>query len=282
MSIQELIKDKYLKLSKGQKKVADFLLKDIVGFSMSTASQIAKQAEVSETTVIRLAYALDFDSFSQMQKFIQKDFLSKNEKAEEQCKEGSKINQDFIDVLIEREIEILGSIKSSLNMNDYWAAIDDIMSADEVKVVGFRASYTAANWLYLKLNMLRNNVDMISSQSTNYPDNLLIDSDKKIIFIFVSFPSYAAQSLQIAEVAKKQGAKLITITDHYLSPVSRISDISFITQINNSSEVFIPISSILSLLNIITTGIEIKYEKEVMKRVSKLQNLYKESEFFLE
>jgi len=282
-SIQELLKEKYITLSKGQKKVADLLLKDIIGFSMSTASQIAKQAEVSETTVIRLSYNLDFDSFSQMQKFLQKEYLTQKEKAESLLKHENKPkNQDFIDRIIENEIEILGSLKNSLSMDNYWAAIDYIMNADEVKIVGYRASYSAAHWMYLKLNMLRNNVHMISTNMTGYPDDLLIDEDKKVVFIFISLPSYVAQSLEIAQTAKKQGAKLITITDHLLSPISRISDISFTTQINTNSETFIPISSILCLLNIIATGIEIKYEKEVMERVLKLQKLHKEQELFLE
>lgn len=279
MNIQELIKEKYLTLSKGQKKVADFLLKDLVGFSMSTASQIAKRAEVSETTVIRLSYALDFESFSQMQKSIQKEFLNKKDGPEHSS--GSPESKDFIEELIESDIEVLKTIKSNLNMDDYWAALEEIMKADEVKIVGFRASYSAAHWLYLKLNMLRSNVEIIPSK-VNYPDSLLIEQNKRNVFIFISFPSYAAQSLEIAEHAKRQGAKLIVITDHLLSPISRISDITFTTQLNTHSGTLISISSIMSLLNIITTGIEHKYEKEVMGRVLKVQNLYKETEFFLE
>ncbi|OLS37311.1 MurR/RpiR family transcriptional regulator [Bacillus sp. MRMR6] len=282
MSIQELMKEKYLTLSKGQKKVADLLLKDVATFSMSTALQIAKQADVSETTVVRLSYALDFESFSQMQKFIQKDYLSKKEMGPVALNDEKNNSNDFIDDLIDKEIDILKSLKSSLNMNHFWMAIDEIMGADEVKIVGFRASYSAAHWLYLKLNMMRTNVDLITSNTSNYPDNLLVDRDKKIVFIFISLPSYATPSLEIAEMAKKQGAKLITITDHLLSPISRISDITLTTQINASSESFIPISSVMSLLNIIATGIETKYEKEVIERVLRLQNLYKEKEFFLE
>lgn len=281
MSIEDLLKENYQNLSKGQKKVADLLLKDVVSFSMSTASQIAKQADVSETTVIRLSYALNFESFSQMQKLTQKEYLLKMEQQGNYISEEPKHNLDFIDQLIEREIEILKTLRSRIDMNQYWQAIDEIMMADEVHIVGYRASYSAAYWLYLKLNMLRSDVFMISSKNT-YPEDLLIETNKQIVFIFISFPRYVAQSLEIAETVREQGAKIITITDHPLSPISRISNISFLTQIHANSENFIPISSVLSLLNIITTGIEKKYEKEVMKRVEKIQNMYKEKDYFLE
>ncbi|MDF1511783.1 MurR/RpiR family transcriptional regulator, partial [Robertmurraya sp. DFI.2.37] len=107
-------------LSKGQKKEADLLLRDVVGFSMSTASQIAKQAEVSETTVIRLSYALDVESFSQMQKQIQKEYLLRIEQHGNSIGEEPKDNLDFIDTLIEQEIEILTTLRSKLDINQYW------------------------------------------------------------------------------------------------------------------------------------------------------------------
>lgn len=280
MSIQNLIKEKYETLSKGQKKVADLLLRDTVSFGMSTVSQIAKQVEVSETTVIRLSYALDFDSFSQMQKLIQKEYLLKKEEMQNQNGQGKEKN--FIDTLVDQEIEILKSLKSNINMKHYWEAIDEIMSADMVRIVGYRASFSPAHWLYLKLNMFRKNVEIISSYTFRYPDDLLIEQDQKTVFIFISFPSYVAESLKIAQLAKKQGAILITFTDHLLSPISRISNISFTTKINTNSEVFISVSSVMSLLNIITSGIEQKYEKEVTDQAIKLQNLYKDTEYFLE
>lgn len=282
MTINEIIKEKYDSLSKGQRKVVDYLLKDIVGFSMSTASQIAKQASVSETTVIRLSYALDFESFSQMQKHIQKEFLSKKEGVDTPSKQELSSDKDFIDSFIENEISILKSIRNNLDMKNYWMAIEKIIEADEVKIVGYRASYSAANWLFLRLNMLRRNVELVSSNSTNYPDNLLLEPDLKTVFIFISLPSYATQSLEVARVAKAQGATLITVTDHILSPVSRISDISFTTQINDNSWSFIPISSVMSLLHIITAGIETKYQSQVTNRLLKLQNLYQDREFFIE
>lgn len=280
MNIEKILREKYSSLSKGQKKVADFLLKDLVSFSMTTASQIAKQVDVSETTVIRLSYALEYDSFSQMQKVIQKEYLTKKDETETENESEEK--QDFIDHIIEHEIANLRSIKNNLDMNKLWMAIDEIMLADEVKIVGFRASYSAAHWLYLKLGMMRTNVELFTPNSTKYPDDLLIDEKKNIVFIFISFPSYVAESLTIAEMAISQGARCIAITDRLLSPVSRISHISFTTQISVDSENLIPISSIMSLLNVFARGIEQKYEKEVMKRVAKLQDLYKVRGYFLE
>jgi DNA-binding MurR/RpiR family transcriptional regulator len=280
MNIEKVLREKYSSLSKGQKKVADFLLKDIVSFSMTTASQIAKKIDVSETTVIRLSYALEFESFSQMQKMIQKDYLTKKDEPLDLYEKEDK--QNFIDHIIENDIANLRAIKNNLDMSKFWTAIDDIMSADVVKIVGFRASYSAAHWLYLKLGMMRNNVEIVSSNSTNYPDDLLMDEKKNTVFIFISFPSYVAESLAIAEMAINKGAKCITITDRLLSPVSRISHISFTTQISVDSENLIPISSIMSLLNIFARGIEQKYEKKVIERVTMLQNLYKERGYFLE
>ncbi|MDJ0332986.1 MurR/RpiR family transcriptional regulator [Planococcus sp. S3-L1] len=282
-NFEELLKSKYLTLSKGQKKVADSMLENPMSFGMSTANQIARKIDVSETTVIRLSYALGFDTFTQMQKRIQQEYVLKNKVQQKENDQTEEIvEDDFISRLIKRDIEILQNLQKSFNSNEYWSVVDEIMAADEVKIVGYRASYAPAHWLYLKLGMLRKEVKLFSQNMMRNPDELLLNPQKKVVFIVISFPSYAAETLEIAESASKRGATIIAISDRLLSPVSRMADISLITEINVESENLISVSSIMSLLNIIATGIEKKYETEILERVNNLKILYKERGYFLE
>lgn len=283
-SIEEILKKNYSSLSKGQRKVADYLLEDAVKFGMSTAAQIAKQIDVSETTAIRLSYALGFESFSQMQKFIQKEQLEKLGRQQDNITddEYSGTPNDFIQQIVYKEIEILQRLQTSLSIDDYWKAIDEIMNADEVKIVGYRASFAPAYWLNLKLSMLRGNVSLISQNPLWNAEELLCSPNKKVVYIILSFPSYVAETLRVAEYAKKQGAVLIAVSDRLLAPVSRISDYSLITEISVRSENLIPVSSVMTLLNILTAGIEQKYEEQITSRFKALNNLYKERGFFLE
>ena len=76
MKIEQLIREKVSFLSAGQKKVAEYILQHLDSFSYSTLAKLSKEISVSETTIIRLAYSLGFESFSEMQRTVQNDILS--------------------------------------------------------------------------------------------------------------------------------------------------------------------------------------------------------------
>lgn len=90
MSLDQLIYEKIPSLSAGQRKVAEYILNNKDEFSYATLAKLSKDISVSETTVIRFAYSLGFDSFSAMrQKLRGKFFLYHNNV------EGQIQNQTF-------------------------------------------------------------------------------------------------------------------------------------------------------------------------------------------
>lgn len=284
MKIEDIIKAKYEKLSAGQKKIAEYLLNNKIEYGMSTAAQLARKVDVSETTIIRLSYALGFDSFTHMQKELQKQFLKDGEKLNYVQQNQNSIDKKggLFQSIIERDISILQNMSNNLNDLLLWQTATILMEADEVKIAGFRASYTSAHWFYLKLSMMRENVNLINSASHSFPEHLLFNQDKKNVIVLLSFPSYVAETLRIAEIAKEQGVTVIAITDRVLSSVGRIADVCLTTDINVDSESLISISSVLSLLNLVTAAIESKYDEKVSERVKKITEMHANNNYFLE
>lgn len=76
MSLDQLIYEKIPSLSAGQRKVAEYILNNKDEFSYATLAKLSKDISVSETTVIRFAYSLGFDSFSAMQQKLREEILS--------------------------------------------------------------------------------------------------------------------------------------------------------------------------------------------------------------
>ena len=76
MSLDQLICEKIPSLSAGQRKVAEYILNNKDEFSYATLAKLSKDISVSETTVIRFAYSLGFDSFSAMQQKLREEILS--------------------------------------------------------------------------------------------------------------------------------------------------------------------------------------------------------------
>ena len=78
MSICDSIRKKYIRLSKGQRKVAQFVIDNPNIIATQVASEVGRQAGVSESTVIRFCYAMDLSGFSELQQKV-KDYLVEKE-----------------------------------------------------------------------------------------------------------------------------------------------------------------------------------------------------------
>ncbi|MFD1067642.1 MurR/RpiR family transcriptional regulator [Oceanobacillus locisalsi] len=283
MNIQDLILKYYNDLSKGHRKVADYLLENTLEFSVSTVEEIAKEVSTSKATVIRLSYALGFGSFSSMQKSLKAQLLNEDESPRQTENITDDDVNNLLSLTLNRDIFILEKLKENLDINRLNDVIKELADADEIKIAGYGASFSAAHWFYTKLSMIREDVTLLSSIiSLNAPGDVLSREKDKVIYVLLSFPSYMSETLKLANIAKEKGAKIIVISDRLLSPVARIADICLTTDINVSSVNLVSMSSVHSLLNLIATGMEFDNKEVVTERLRKINEIYSKNEYFLE
>lgn len=261
-SFQELIKHKFPDLSRGQKKVAEFLVNFTEKGSLYTAGQIGKEAGVSETTVIRLAYALGLNGFSDLQELMRKEWLSSAESKEAASKPAAEEKKPFSEWL------------SPIDEKELSQAVDALIKSDQVYIAGFRESHTAAYWLYYKMNQLRNHV--LLSFPTGFLLETLCNLTSASTVVVFSLPRYTKEALEVAQQAKKQGAKVIAITDRRLSPVGQIADITLLAGTTEH------ILSLLALSQIVISSMQKRDKKTAGKRQEHLEKLYAEQGIFLE
>lgn len=279
MSFEQLVKGSFSQLSSGQKKVATFLLDNLEKVVFYTAVQIGREAEVSETTVIRFAYALGFKGFSEMQAAIQQYVLENSTSRFIEDSPHQDEESNIFARVLERDIANLRQTHHQLNYQDVWKAVDWLMQADQVLIVGYRASYAAAHWFHFMLSMIRQHVSIIPLSSEI--EERIISLTEKSVVVVISFPRYSKETIQITEACKRMGARIVAATDRTLSPVSRLSDISFITDINNVSGHYSN-ASVINLLNLLMAGIEEKYSDQTKDRIQKVEVLYSQWEVFEE
>ena len=282
MDIEKLVADRYDKLPPGQKQVAKYLSTNPFEFSMSTVAQIANEVDKSETTVIRLSYNLGFDRFSQLQKKLQKHFLESawGTKAIETQDAEENSQSNSLKEIINKDIFILQNMLNNLDKENFNQAVELLMEADDLKIGGHLASYSAAHWFHLKMNLMRDNVSYLSEELN--PFESYMEENKFTVVFLISMPSYAAETLRLAKIAKEQGAKIIALTDRRLSPVGRMADICLTTDIEVHSKVMISMSTVMTYLNLLTSGIEEKYGDKIATRVNKILNLYSKEKMVLE
>ncbi|MFB7139733.1 MurR/RpiR family transcriptional regulator [Gottfriedia sp. NPDC056225] len=280
-SFKLLVKEKFSQLSPGQKKVATYMIENLEECAFKAAYQIGRKADVSETTVIRLSYALEFEGFSDMQLSVQNEFLHLNKadymNEKEEIKDIS--GHHTYTKIIENEVNILRNLLQPSNIEEISKAVEAIISSDQVLIVGHRVSHIAAYWFANTLSSIRGNV-MYCSPAGDFFEKFCNLTDKSVVIAF-SFPRYAKETLTIAECTKENGVKLISVTDRLLSPIGRIADIILTTEENVESGSN-SIASVMSLLNLVIAGLYEKDKKRIQMYQQKLEKIYSTYEVFIE
>ena len=250
MSICDSIKKKYIRLSKGQRKVAQFVIDNPNIIATQVASEIGRQAGVSESTVIRFCYAMDLSGFNELQQKI-KDFLI------EQDGEASvltkvharkKYNMPSNEVMA-RDIDSIVNTMQNINEKDFNKTINIIHSAEQIFVLGVRSCTFAAFWLYTKLSAYRDNAQLMSYNAEKIAIDLTQMNEKSVLFV-VSVNEQQEDIIAIVELAKRKKVKLVVITDH--APCLLQEQADFLFRIGSADQGFSTNDiAILSLMNAI-------------------------------
>ncbi|MEH7093472.1 MurR/RpiR family transcriptional regulator [Neobacillus vireti] len=278
LPFKQLVKNRFNNLSAGQKKVANYLIENLEIAVFKTAFQIGQQASVSETTVIRLSYALGFQGFSQMQEHIQQQMLAQNQMSAAADTSQSTDKHVFTKV-IENQVDILRNLLDSANIQEIWKAVEALIQADQILIAGHRISHAAAYWFSYMLSTIRNQVNLCSTSDGFFEKfcNLTKDS---VVVVF-SFPRYSNETIKMAECAVEHGITLISITDRLLSPVGRLSNIVLTTE-ENAETGTNSIASVISLLDLVIEGIQQKDKTQILAYQQKLEQLYTSFDVFNE
>ncbi|WHX99904.1 MurR/RpiR family transcriptional regulator [Neobacillus sp. DY30] len=276
-----VIKENFSLLSPGQKKVAEFFIQNVNEAALLTAYQVGKKVGVSETTVIRLAYALGFSGFSQLQEKLRKDWLVRKYPQSEDRPSNMEADSDshlFTNV-IDQERLILQQLLQQLNTNEVLRTAEEIIKADSIYIGGFGSTYGAAYWFYYTLKQFRGNVYL--SSPTGFLAEDISDLTEQSVVIIFSFPRYRRESLKLVKIAAEQGSKIIAITNRQLSPIGQVSDITLTTEEQMESDHH-SIASVITLLEVLIAAIHHQDIDRISIRQKKLEKVYTEQELFLE
>lgn len=276
---RQLVKEKFPDLSAGQKKVAKYLMENLNQAAFKTAFQIGRQAAVSETTVIRLSYALGFESFSEMQTIIQEELLLLNQTDSSNPSMTQVRSSDPFKKVILNEIHILKQLINRANIEEIWKAVDMLIKADRVLITGHMLSHAAACWFSYMLGTIREHVNLCTPGDDFFEKFTTLTKDSVVVAF--SFPRYANCTIQLAEYVAENGFCLIAVTDLLLSPVGRIADIVVTTE-ENAEAGSNSITSVICLVNLIIEGMYEKDQERIQKYQEKLEKMYSSFNVFNE
>ncbi|MFE1630088.1 MurR/RpiR family transcriptional regulator [Brevibacillus reuszeri] len=275
VTIREKIRTHYAQLTKQQKKVAEHLLENPELFMNNTASSVGEQIGVSETTIIRFCYALEYSGFSQLQKEVFAEQLRNEKNAlthHQETAKRFKNNQHFFTEVVKESLDRIEGMLGTISETAFEKVLQSISKSKKVLTVGLRSSYAPAHWLAFSLRMLCEDAQ-VYNQNTDDIVQLSSRMDKQWVLIAFSFKRYSKETLDIVRIAKNKGAYIVAITDDVLAPVSQNADIVLQVPSTDSSTLDVT-PPLFVLLHAIVAGMSVIDSEQVRQRILEYEHNY--------
>ena len=252
---KQLIFSNFNRLTKNQKKIAQFLIDYPEDFAFSSIENIAERLNVGKSTIVRLAQSLGYDGFLELKTELSNKLrsdLSLTKKFTDALK-SSPAKSDFISMITNNEISNIQRTMQHFDKNLFYKAVKIFVSAPNIYTMGLGISSFIAQIAAYYLNRITMRAKSFTHGSLSLEEQI-ISLKKDDAILVISLPPYAYPTIEATEAAQYRGVKIISITDKLTSPITQFSDVVFTVETDNI--VFInTVSSVLTICYVLAAGV---------------------------
>lgn len=277
--LMRMIQTKFSRLSKGQKLIAEYILKHYDKAAFMTAAKLGASVGVSESTVVRFANQLGYEGYPELQKALQE--LIKNKLTTAQRIELSNdfiIPNNALKGVLKSDIENIRSTMEKINYEAFESTVNSILNSKKIYIVGLRSSAALADFLGFYLNLILDNVKVVSYGMSDIFEQMLTLGEGDCV-IGIGFPRYAMRTVETLNYAKSRGADVIAITDSVLSPLATKADYVLIAESNMASFVDSLVAP-LSVINALIIAVGLKEKDKISKTFTELEQVWQEYQIY--
>jgi len=278
--ISQRIKNSYATFSKGQKKIANAILNDYDKAAYMTASKLGMMVGVSESTVVRFANELGFEGYSEFQRAVQE--LVRTKLTPNQRIEVTKQRMGSGDILanvMESDINKIRYTLDRIDRDTFYMAVDSILSAKNIYVMGARSTESLALVLKYNLSLIFDNVKFIQPTSTAEVFEQMFSIGKDDVLIAFSFPRYSSKMVSAVKYARQNSSNVVVFTDSEISPLAEYAT-CLITAQSDMASFMDSLVAPISIINAIIVEITRRREKEITERFDKLEKVWDEYDVY--
>lgn len=262
--------------SKGQKKIAGYILDSYDKAAFMTASRLGKVVGVSESTVVRFAAELGYDGYPDMQRSLQKMIRNRLTSVQRIEVTNDRIgDQDLLASVLQSDMEKIRLTLEELDHGSFEHAVDAIVSAKKIYIIGVRSSAAIATFLSFYLNLIFDNVVTVPASTASEVFESLMRVGEGDVVLGVSFPRYSSRTVQAMHFARDRGATTVAITDSEGSPLAAGAHYTLKARSDMASFVDSLVAP-LSLVNALLVAVSRKKNDDLANTFQKLEQIWEE------
>jgi len=273
--------EKYPRMSKSHKAIAAYIADHYDQAVFMTAAKLGETIGTSESTVVRFATGIGYDGYPEFQRVLEEWVKNKlNTVQKVGAKYGKSTQSEILAAVLSSDIEKIQDTITNLDPNAFEAAVDTIIEARTVYLLGLRSCEPLAEFLNFYLNMIRDRVILLKTTSVTELFEQMIRINERDVIIGISFPRYSMRTLKAMEFASDRNAKVITITDSIHSPMNLYSSCNLLARSDMVSIVDSLVAP-LSVINALVVALCLKRPEEIKTNLENLEDAWNNYQVYL-
>ena len=224
-TIAERLRVQAPRFTVAEKKLAQALQSDYPVCGLASMPEFARRASVSTPSVLRFAKKLGFAGFPAFQKALRAELSARLQnpiiRQEKWAAEAPKSH--VLNRFAQAALENLKTVLQLIDHREFDAVASLIANPRvNVHVLGGRITGALAHYLATHLQMARASVFEVPLAQSLWPQHLLEISATSVLLVF-DVRRYDVSMREFAASAKRRGAKVVLITDTWMSPIARFA-----------------------------------------------------------
>ena len=266
--------------SKGQRQIASYILEHYDRAAYMTASKLGAEVKVSESTVVRFAALMGYDGYPKMQRALQEMARTQLTAAQRVEVADSLLDKDnILDKVLLGDADMIRRTLEGLDKAAFSAAVEKIVHARNIYILGSRSSASLAGFLTFNFRMMFDNVRNVEISSGSEMFEQILNIGSEDVLIAISFPRYSKRTVRAVKYARHAGADVVSITDSAESPIAADCD-QLLTAKSNMASFVDSLVAPLSIINAMVAAVSMSCHEQVAARLRRLEEIWDEYDVY--
>lgn len=270
----------YGEMSKGQRILAAYITDNYDKAVFLTAAKLGEAVGISESTVVRFAASLGYRGFPEFQKAMEELIQNKLDEHQEKEVTFARVKQSqVLEAVLKFDRENIDDTLKVIDHDAFDFAVDQLVKADHVYIVGLRECASLAQYLGFELHLIRDNVRIVGTNSASEIFEQLIHLGPKDLVLGISFPRYSMRTLKAMEFARDRNAMVISLTDSIHSPMNLYSSCNLLAK-SDMTGVMDSMAAPFSVINALVTAVSMKKKNALIETLTKLETIWEDYQVY--
>ncbi|MCI6259604.1 MAG: MurR/RpiR family transcriptional regulator [Pyramidobacter sp.] len=277
--LQELLRSNLDSMPSKARRVVEYLLTHMREAAFVSIGDVAEQLNVSKAQLVRVARILGFKGYADLKSALKESVLEQVNPAALLARAMSE-EGDLSERIRQMEHANLEDTWNRLRVEDVRSFCELVKSAEAIYCAGWSISGMMAECLHSRLRELGLRAHQM------YPGSgclTLIEQARSIrksdLIIAFDLPSYSVLLTEALQRGRRNGAKIVTVTDSPAAPICSDADLSFFVS-DNSPTFGSSLIGPLFLIHILTSRLSIDMGDAAMEALAEQSRILRDERLY--